>query len=140
MLSKAAMSDPALATSVPLLLDTHVFLWWRTRDPRLPGGVHAAIALAPLVAVSAASAWEAAIKANVGKLRLQGSFEEGAIASGFTPLAISFRHAELAGALPNHHRDPFDRMLVAQAMNEGLTLVTADRQLEPYDVAIIWAA
>lgn len=134
------MNDPAEASAISLLLDTHVFLWWRTRDPRLPVGVRAAIALAPLVAVSAASAWEAAIKANLGKLRLQDSFEEGAIASGFTPLAISFRHAELAGALPNHHRDPFDRMLVAQAINEGLTLVSADRRLEPYAVAILWAA
>jgi PIN domain nuclease of toxin-antitoxin system len=140
MPSKAGMADEAIGTPSSLLLDTHVFLWWRTRDPRLSAQVHAAIARAALVAVSAACAWEAAIKASLGKLRLADSFEEGAIASGFTPLAISFRHAALAGALPSHHRDPFDRMLVAQAMSESLTLVTADRQLEPYDVSIIWAA
>lgn len=88
--------------------------------------------------VSVASAWEAAIKANLGKLRLASSFEDGAVASGFTTLAISFRHAELAGALPRHHRDPFDRMLIAQAISERLTLVSADRRLEPYEVPILW--
>ena len=132
------MSEPAVAAS-SLLLDTHVFLWWRARDPRLRDAVLRAVGLAPLVAVSAASAWEAAIKASLGKLRLASSFEEGAVASGFTPLAISFRHAELAGGLPLHHRDPFDRMLIAQAMSESLTLVTADRRLEPYGVPILWA-
>jgi PIN domain nuclease of toxin-antitoxin system len=133
------MSEPVVPAASSLLLDTHVFLWWRTRDPRLRDSVSSAIALAPLVAVSAASAWEAAIKASLGKLRLASSFEEGAVASGFTPLAISFRHAELAGALPLHHRDPFDRMLVAQSLVEGFTLVTADREIEPYDVPILWA-
>ncbi len=132
------MSEP-VAPAPSLLLDTHVFLWWRTRDPRLRDSVRDVIAVAPVVAVSAASAWEAAIKANLGKLRLSGSFEDGAVASGFTPLAISFRHAELAGALPLHHRDPFDRMLIAQAMSERLTLVSVDRRLEPYDVSILWA-
>lgn len=131
------MSEPAVPAS-PLLLDTHVLIWWRTRDPRLSAAVRDAVALAPLVAVSAASAWEAAIKANLGKLRLASPFEEGVVASGFTPLPISFRHAELAGGLPLHHRDPFDRMLVAQARSEALTLVSADRQLEPYDVPILW--
>jgi len=133
------MSEPVGPALSPLLLDTHVFFWWRTRDPRLRPSVRHAIALSPLVAISAASAWEAAIKANIGKLRLASPFEEGALASGFTPLAISFRHAEVAGALPLHHRDPFDRMLVAQAMSESLTLVSADRRLEPYDVPILWA-
>ena len=132
------MSEPD-APVPSLLLDTHVFLWWRARDPRLRDAVRGAVGLAPLVAVSAASAWEAAIKASLGKLRLASSFEEGAVASGFTPLAISFRHAELAGGLPLHHRDPFDRMLIAQAMSEGLTLVTADRRLEPYGVPVLWA-
>lgn len=141
MPSKAGMSRAAgAAGAAPLLLDTHVFLWWRGNDPRLSEAVRAAIANAPLVCVSAASAWEATIKATLGKLQVPSSLEEGVRASGFEPLPILFRHAELAGALPAHHRDPFDRMLIAQAIEESLTLVTADRRLAPYEVPMLWAA
>jgi len=122
-----------------LLLDTHVFLWWRANDARLKPEAVEAIEQADLVFVSAASAWEAAIKVAMDKLRIPGPFEKGVEASGFEKLVITFHHAEAAARLPRHHLDPFDRMLVAQARLEGLTLVTHDRHFEPYDVAVLWA-
>jgi PIN domain nuclease of toxin-antitoxin system len=124
---------------VKLLLDTHVILRW-LEGSALSEEASAAIA-APenLVAISAASIWEASIKASLGKLRLPGSLSDHAIDCGFEPLAISLPHAERAGGLPPHHRDPFDRMLVAQAMSEGMTLVTRDPAFVPYDVDLILA-
>jgi PIN domain nuclease of toxin-antitoxin system len=119
------------------LLDTHVFLWWRADSRRLRAPARAAIAGADVVFVSAASAWEAAIKVALGRLEIPESIEAGVVDSGFERLAIGFAHAELAAALPPHHADPFDRMLVAQARIEGLTLVTGDRRLERYEVALL---
>jgi len=121
-----------------LLLDTHVFLWWRGEPARLSSQVRSSIASADIVFVSAASAWEAAIKISLGRLELPDTVEAGVLASGFEKLLITFSHAEHVTSLPLHHRDPFDRMLVAQAQAEGLTLVTHDRLLEPYDVEILW--
>lgn len=121
-----------------LLLDTHVVLWWRADDRRLARRAREAIATADVVFVSAASAWEVAIKSALGRLSIPDRFEAGVAASGFERLPITFPHAEAAGGLPPHHADPFDRMLIAQARLEGLTLVTHDRQFEPYDVAIDW--
>jgi PIN domain nuclease of toxin-antitoxin system len=121
-----------------LLLDTHVFLWWRTNHPRLNASARDAIATAPIVFVSAASAWEAAIKIALGRLTLPQPFSQGVELSGFRRLAISFEHAEAAAALPRHHGDPFDRMLVAQAQLEGCTLVTHDQMMAPYGVATLW--
>jgi PIN domain nuclease of toxin-antitoxin system len=121
-----------------LLLDTHVFLWWRTNDVRLTAEAREAIATQPIVFVSAASAWEAAIKVALGRLTLPEPFSRGADDSGFRRLAIAFEHAEAAAALPRHHADPFDRMLIAQAQLEGCTLVTHDRRLAPYGVATLW--
>lgn len=94
--------------------------------------------MADVVFVSVASAWEAAIKVSLGRLELPDTIEAGVLASGFEKLSILFSHAERVGSLPLHHRDPFDRMLVAQAQSEGLTLVTHDRLLEPYEVEILW--
>lgn len=122
-----------------LLLDTHVFLWWRGEPARLAPDARSSIATADLVFVSVASAWEAAIKVSLGRLELPDTVEAGVLASGFEKLLITFSHTEQAARLPLHHRDPFDRMLVAQARAEGLTLVTHDRLLEPYDVPILWA-
>lgn len=122
-----------------LLLDTHVFLWWRAEPSRLTATVQGIISAAEIVFVSAASAWEAAIKVSAGRLDLPDTLEAGVLASGFERLLITFHHAEKAASLPYHHKDPFDRMLVAQAQAEGLTLVTHDRLLAPYDVAILWA-
>ncbi|MFL6263645.1 MAG: type II toxin-antitoxin system VapC family toxin [Thermoanaerobaculia bacterium] len=121
-----------------LLLDTHVFLWWRGEPSRLSPDARSSISTADIVFVSAASAWEAAIKASLGRLELPDTVEAGVLASGFEKLLITLSHAEHAANLPPHHRDPFDRMLVAQARAEGLTLVTHDRLLEPYDVEILW--
>jgi PIN domain nuclease of toxin-antitoxin system len=122
---------------VRLLLDTQVFLWWRANDRRLGRAVRAAVAEADLVFVSAATAWEAAIKAALGRLRYPDTIEAGVEASGFEKLPISMAHAELAARLPAHHADPFDRMLVAQARAEELTLVTRDRSLAAYDVKLL---
>jgi len=121
-----------------LLLDTHVFLWWRAASPQVPDAVRDAIAHADAVFVSAASAWEAAIKQALGRLRLPGRFAAGVEESGFEQLAVTFDHAERAGALPLHHGDPFDRMLIAQALEERLTLVTHDKRFEPYGAAVLW--
>ena len=121
-----------------LLLDTHVFLWWRANDRLWQEPARSAIAEADVVFVSAATAWEAAIKASLGRLDLPDSIESGVENSGFEKLLISFSHAEAAAALPSHHGDPFDRMLIAQAVSEDLTLVTHDRRLEAYEVSILW--
>lgn len=122
-----------------LLLDTHVFLWWRGEPSRLALDLRNRIATADIVFVSAASAWEAAIKVSLGRLELPDTIEAGVLASGFERLLITFSHAERVAGLPPHHKDPFDRILVAQAQAEGLTLVTHDQLLEPYDIEILWA-
>ena len=122
-----------------LLLDTHVFLWWRSEPDRLPAAVKSSIATADIVFVSAVSAWEAAIKKSLGRLEIPDTIEAGVLASGFEKLLLTFAHAERVTGLPHHHGDPFDRMLIAQAQAEGLTLVTHDRVLKPYDVEILWA-
>lgn len=89
------------------------------------------------IMLSAASIWEISIKRDKGKLRYAGDPAAHADAAGFVRLPITFEHAIAAGSLPRHHRDPFDRMLVAQARLEGLTLATADRKLARYDVPIL---
>jgi len=124
-----------------LILDTHVFLWWMAGGQRLLPDSRDAISRPDNACfVSAVVAWEIAIKVALGKMPAPPeSVAEGARLSGFRELDISFRHAEEAGALPLHHADPFDRMLVAQARTEDLTLVTADRNLAAYDVPILWA-
>ena len=121
-----------------LLLDTHVFLWWREDSPRLRPEARAAIGHAELAFVSAASAWEVGIKVALGKLRVPGPFEQAVTDSRFLELPITFRHTAAVAALPLHHGDPFDRLLVAQARAEGLTLVTHDRRLERYEVPLLW--
>jgi PIN domain nuclease of toxin-antitoxin system len=121
-----------------LLLDTHVFLWWRANDRRLTAPVRRAIASADVVFVSAASAWEAAIKIKLGRLSIPDTMESGVEESGFEKLPILFSHAEASGTLPAHHQDPFDRMLIAQALVENLTLVSHDRRMADYDVPILW--
>lgn len=122
-----------------LLLDTHVVLWWRSDSLRLGRAARAAIASADVVWVSAASGWEAAIKQALGKLRLAAPFSSLVAGGDLSPLAITLPHADGVASLPPHHADPFDRMLIAQARAERLTIVTHDRQFEPYDVPILWA-
>ena len=121
-----------------LLLDTHVFLWWRANDRRLTSAARGAVADAEIVFVSAATAWEAGIKRALGRLTFPDTIEAGVAASGFEKLPIDFLHAERAATLPRIHADPFDRMLVAQAEIEGLTLVSGDRHLGRYGISLLW--
>ena len=123
-----------------LLLDTHVLLWWLADDARL--GVEARTAIAAgdaQVAVSAASAWEIAIKQRLGKLRAPDDLAAQLAQHRFVPLAVTVPHALRAEALPPVHDDPFDRMLVAQAELEGLTVVTRDADIGRYGVPILAA-
>lgn len=126
-----------------LLLDTHVLLWWWTDDARLFGAARDAISNPENeIWVSAASAWEIATKDRLGKLDLLPNltlrFNELIEQSRFRLLAINAGHALLAGSLRQDHRDPFDRMLAAQAEIERLTLVTADPALSQFDIARLW--
>jgi PIN domain nuclease of toxin-antitoxin system len=129
---------------VRLLLDTHAFLWWVFADPKLSRTARTAISdeAQNSVFVSAASAWEIATKYRIGKLsgaRVVAEDLSGAIAAeGFNPLAVSVLHAERAGSLVGHHRDPFDRMLIAQAISEDLVLLSNERAFEAYGVKRLW--
>ena len=124
-----------------VLLDTHAFLWWLGDDPTLSPAAREAIRNPDaLVHVSAASIWEIAIKVTLGRLDVQDSDCAAEIeANGFVELAITARHAQTAGALPRHHDDPFDRMLIAQAQLENLVLITHDRRLRRYGTPIVAA-
>ena len=121
-----------------LLLDTHAVLWWQTDDRRLPKPARSAIATADIVWVSAASGLEVAIKSALGRLRLTEPFAVTTAADDFTELPVTLAHAARLGALPAHHTDPFDRLLVAQALVEGATLVTKDEALSAYGVTVLW--
>lgn len=120
-----------------LLLDSHVFLWWKAADPRLSPPMVRAIADAEEVYVSAATAWELGLKVSLGKLRLPESVEDGIASAGFKELPVHFRHTREAVVLPPYHHDPFDRMLVAQALCEGLTLMTHDDKITQYSVPVL---
>ena len=117
-----------------ILLDTHVVLWWLMDDETLSPDVKGLIDTEPEVFVSSASVWEIVVKAAVGKLPVPPDMNDALLASGLRELPIRSRHAWEAGALPLLHRDPFDRMLVAQARCEGLTLFTRDRSVQAYEV------
>lgn len=123
------------------LLDTQVWLWWQADDRRLGRHARSTIASAPEVHVSAASIWEIAIKAALGKLDFP---EDSPIAEelerdGFRSMPITIEHAMAVRTLPPIHRDPFDRMLVAQAHIEGLVIITADSILEHYGAPVLSA-
>lgn len=123
-----------------LLLDTHVLLWAVDTPERLDHRARDAIRdPRNRVVASSASAWEISIKTALGKLRFDGDLTAVLNAVGFDPLAIDVEHALAAGALPPVHRDPFDRMLVAQARAEGLTVVTRDDVFDGYDVPTLRA-
>ena len=119
-----------------LLLDTHVLIWW-DEDRRIAAGARRAIEEADTVYVSAVSAWEVAIKISLGRLRPTRTVEQATAESGFLELPVTFRHAEQVADLPLHHRDPFDRMLVAQAAAEELIMVTRDPVFARYRVDVI---
>ena len=121
-----------------LLLDTHAFLWWLGDDPKLGPQARAAIGDGGnAVFVSAASAWEIAVKRASGKLDAPGDIAAWIAKSDFSDLPIEVEHAVAAAELPHHHRDPFDRVLIAQAQLEELTLVAHDDEIVKYDVAIL---
>ncbi len=121
-----------------LLLDTPVLLWWLADDPQLGAGARAAIAdPRNQIYVSAVSTWEIAIKTQLGKLQTPIDMESLIELEGFSPLPISLFHGQQAGHLPPLHRDPFDRMLIAQASAEGLVLVSNDDQIIRYGIRVM---
>lgn len=120
-----------------VLLDSHVALWWLEDNASLGPKSRELIAAAGEVYFSAVTPWELGIKRELGKLTMPEGMSEALMASGLLQLPISVDHAERAPTLPSHHRDPFDRMLVAQAQLESLALVTADRALDPYDLVLV---
>jgi PIN domain nuclease of toxin-antitoxin system len=117
-----------------LLLDTHVYLWVRLDDSRLPARFRDAIAdVTNVKYVSAISAAEIAVKRTVGKLKSDGEISGDLAGLGLDRLDFTHRHADVLEALPLHHRDPFDRMLIAQAVAEDLTFLTVDAKCAAYD-------
>ena len=122
-----------------LILDTHAAVWWLSDDARL--GVEAIRHLGDdtnQVLLSAAVVWEVAIKRSLGKLEVPDGFAPTLLSAGAQPLAVTLDHAAAVEALPWHHRDPFDRLLVAQTRVEGATLISRDASLGRYDISIVW--
>ena len=126
-----------------VLLDTHAFLWWLDGDRRLPIRLRRILVDEKTkVWVSAASAWEISTKARLGKLPgaldVAADVAECIVSQGFMSLAISVDHAQAAGGLPGPHRDPFDRMLIAQSQAERLTLISNEKLFDGYGVKRLW--
>lgn len=126
-----------------LLLDTHAFLWWVADSPKLSSAAREAIRDPKSEClVSLASCWEIAIKQSLGKLKLPVPLDHfipaQMAANSFQQMDIDFRHVALIAVLPFHHRDPFDRLLAAQAVTEDLTLVSADPMFDAYRVQRLW--
>ena len=125
-----------------LLLDTHALIWFVSNDANLPVLTRHKIESAEDVFLSIASLWEMAIKLNIGKLPLEGASEEiepQLIAAGIKILPVTFTDTVQFRYLPLHHRDPFDRILVAQAMNHSLVLISRDRAFDAYSIQRIWS-
>ncbi len=121
-----------------LLLDTHVLLWWLCDSPDLKDAGRIAITDSNnLAVVSAAVIWEIRIKQGLGKLKIPPDFYLVIKEQGFEFLSITPEHAYAVGKLPVHHRDPFDRMIIAQAKQQGLTIVTHDKMFNKYDVSLL---
>jgi len=128
---------------VKLLLDTHTFLWWVAASGELSRKARSAVGNARNDCyLSVASGWEIAIKVSLGKLRIAGALDrflpEQLAANGFRALAIDLKHTARVASLPFHHRDPFDRLLVAQALEEDLAIVTVDPIFAKYGVKRVW--
>lgn len=122
-----------------LLLDTHALLWALEDSPKLSKKARTLIVdRRNEVIVSAASAWEIAIKRSLGRLEAPNELERAVRACGFAPLAIDFASTERLAELPPHHADPFDRLLVAQCLVEDAKLVTKDKELRRYGVETVW--
>lgn len=126
---------------MPLLLDTHALIWFLDNDTRLPASTRSQIETTPTVFVSIVSLWEIAIKANIGKLQLSAPFhtiEPNLAAIGIPQLPIHFKDLEIYLSLPLHHRDPFDRLLIAQTINHSLLLASQDAQIDTYSIRRLW--
>ncbi len=126
-----------------LLLDTHAFLWWLAGDASLSMQARTTIEdTGNAIFVSAASAWEIATKFRLGKLpgaaAIAPDLTSAIATQGFLPLPISFAHGQAAGALPGPHKDPFDRMLMAQAMLDDMVLVSNEQHFDSYGVRRLW--
>ena len=124
-----------------LLLDTHAFIWYSEDDPKLPNSIKIEIETADRVYISIVSLWEIAIKLSIRKLSLRSNYES--VEASLEParidlLPISFADTVRIINLPLHHRDPFDRILIAQAMNHALTLVSCDRAFTAYPIQLRW--
>jgi PIN domain nuclease of toxin-antitoxin system len=123
------------------LLDTHTLIWFLENDPRLPPATRTQIETTPTIFTSIVSLWEIAIKANIGKLSLSFPFNTIApnlVTTGITELPITFKDLEIYLSLPLHHRDPFDRILIAQAMNHSLSFISQDTQMDAYPIQRLW--
>lgn len=121
------------------LLDTHILLWFLENDSKLSGQVREIITNPEnLIVVSAISAWEISIKQSLGKLIAPGNLEEALCFSRFQVLSMTLAHGIKVADLPLHHKDPFDRMLIAQALVEGLTIITVDKKFKFYDVPLLF--
>jgi PIN domain nuclease of toxin-antitoxin system len=121
---------------VRLLLDTSALIRWHLDELR-PAAVRI-VKRADVVAVSAVSAWEIAVKQTLGKLQFDDLLEDVITTYGFLSLPTTVRHGDLLRDLPRHHPDPFDRLLIVQAIEEGFTILTSDRAFEPYRVPVEW--
>jgi PIN domain nuclease of toxin-antitoxin system len=124
-----------------LLLDTHAFIWYSEDDSKLPASIKTEIETADRVYISIASLWEIAIKLSIGKLSLRSNYEsiEASLEpAGIILLPISFADTVRVMNLPLHHRDPFDRILIAQAINNSLTLVSCDAAFTAYPIQLRW--
>jgi PIN domain nuclease of toxin-antitoxin system len=123
---------------VKLLLDTHAALWWLSGEAVGPEAERQLSDESNRVLLSAAVVWEVAIKRSLGKLEAPGNLVDVLVGAGATPAPITLEHAATVESLPHHHRDPFDRLLVAQATVERAAIVSADPQLRAYDVPVVW--
>lgn len=122
-----------------LLVDTHVLVWAALNSRLLPETVKARLTAEDnIVFVSMASLWELSIKSSLGKIELTKDFFEQLQPVGYEILPIAVEHVKAVNRLPHYHRDPFDRMLVAQAMQEQLIFLTCDDQIKKYDVKVLW--
>mgnify|MGYP003951122273 CR=1 FL=1 len=121
-----------------LLLDSHVVRWWLDDHPMLGEGTRQLIAVSPEVLVSVVTPWELGVEKALGKLSFPDGLVDEVEANGFSMLSISSVHAEAAPALPLHHRDPFDRMLIAQSLVSNLPVIGRDLAFDDYGVERIW--
>lgn len=122
-----------------LLLDTHAVIWFTEDSPRLPARAGTAIEdPANSVLLSAVVAWEIAIKRGLGKLRVANRYVDVMLAAGCQELPVGIAHAQAVETLPQHHSDPFDRLLIAQAIAEAAVVVTGDDRIQQYDVTVLW--